>query len=359
MRSQGQVRFVTLTTRVQLAAAGAAAALLCIWGVSMATVAVDRYQARGERIELEQRAAMVAEAETRITAHHQDLDDATDNIARRLEFIEGLLPMLPDDIAAEAGLDLSRQGDPELKRLSAALPEAVELARLEQRQLALVARLTAFAERRSDEAEASLRELGLSPRAMLASASDAMGGPLEKLATGPDGTVDPRFERLGSSLARMDALERGLASLPQVMPVDMRMISSGFGYRRDPFTGGAALHSGLDFRGATGDPIHAAADGKVSFVGVKSGYGKVVEISHGNGLVTRYAHMSAFRAKRGQAVTAGDVIGAIGSSGRSTGPHLHFEVRINDRAVNPRPFLEAANVPQQAREDGHRHGPQG
>src|SRR5690606_2782526 len=135
-------------------------------------------------------------------------------------------------------------------------------------------------------------------------------------------------ERLGVGLARMDALERGLASLPQVVPADMRMISSGFGYRRDPFTGHAALHSGLDFAGNVGDPIHAAAGGKVSFVGHRSGYGKVVEISHGNGLTTRYAHMSAWQARRGQVVEPGDVIGRIGSTGRSTGPHLHFEVRI-------------------------------
>ena len=102
------------------------------------------------------------------------------------------------------------------------------------------------------------------------------------------------------------------------------------------------MHRGLDFRAPHGSPIHAAADGRVSFVGWKSGYGKVVEIDHGNGLVTRYAHMSRFKTEVGAQVAAGDVIGAIGSTGRSTGPHLHFEVRINDHAVNPRPFLETA-----------------
>ena len=102
------------------------------------------------------------------------------------------------------------------------------------------------------------------------------------------------------------------------------------------------MHSGLDFRGPTGAPIYAAAKGLVSYVGQKSGYGNVVEISHGNGMITRYAHMSRFASRVGQEVAAGDVIGAIGSTGRSTGPHLHFEVRVNDRAVNPRPFLEAA-----------------
>lgn len=359
MRSRGQVRFVTLTTRVQLAATGVAAALLCGWGVSMAAVAVDQYQTRAERAALEQRATQVAQAESRVSAFHEDLHSASDEIERRLEFIEGLLPMLPDDMAAEIEADTADEGgNPTLRRMSAAMPEASVLAGLERRQLAMIARLTAFADRRADAAEATMRDLGINPRTMLASAQDAMGGPLEKLATNADGTIDPRLEKLGSSLARMDALERGLASLPQVMPVDMRMISSGFGYRRDPFTGGAAMHSGLDFRGRTGDPILAAANGKVTFVGTKAGYGKLVEISHGNGLVTRYAHMSAFKAKRGQAVEAGDVIGAIGSTGRSTGPHLHFEVRINDRAVNPRPFLEAApNVPEDARPDPARTRP--
>ena len=148
----------------------------------------------------------------------------------------------------------------------------------------------------------------------------------------------------------MDALERGLDGIPQVMPTDYSNITSGFGYRRDPFTGAAAMHKGLDFRGHIGTPIHAAADGVVSFVGQIRGYGNVVEIRHGNGLVTRYAHMSKFKTKRGTRVAAGDVIGLIGNTGRSTGPHLHFEVRVNGRAVNPRPFLESApHVLEEAR----------
>ncbi|MDC0887372.1 M23 family metallopeptidase, partial [Altererythrobacter sp.] len=178
---------------------------------------------------------------------------------------------------------------------------------------------------------------------------------LDVLATSANGMIDPRFERLGLSLARMAALERGLDGIPQFTPTNLSQtkVSSSFGYRRDPFTRGGAMHSGMDFKGPTGADIYAAAAGTVSFVGRKSGYGKVVEISHGNGLMTRYAHMSRFRSKVGQDVAAGDTIGAIGSTGRSTGPHLHFEVRINDRAVNPRPFLEAApNVLKEARRTG-------
>ncbi|WP_343061196.1 M23 family metallopeptidase [Novosphingobium flavum] len=96
--------------------------------------------------------------------------------------------------------------------------------------------------------------------------------------------------------------------------------------------------------------MYAAAKGRVSFVGQRSGYGNCVEVDHGNGLVTRYAHMSAFRTKVGTRVEPGQLIGQIGSTGRSTGPHLHFEVRINDRAINPRPFLEVApHVLEEAR----------
>jgi murein DD-endopeptidase MepM/ murein hydrolase activator NlpD len=140
----------------------------------------------------------------------------------------------------------------------------------------------------------------------------------------------------------MAVLERALDGIPQVVPASAESITSGFGYRRDPFNGGAAMHAGLDFKGAIGSSIFAAADGEVSFAGWKSGYGHTVEVSHGNGMMTRYAHLSRIDVRPGQAVSAGTTLGGLGNSGRSTGPHLHFEVRVNDRAVNPRPFLEAA-----------------
>jgi len=236
--------------------------------------------------------------------------------------------------------------------ISAVMPEAAALARLEARQLAFIENLTRYADRRAALAGNALRQLGLDPGSMVAAARTAQGGPFERVSTSRDGSLDPRFERMALSLARMSTLEDGLNGVPQFMPADMRMISSGFGYRSDPFNGHAAMHAGLDFRGPVGAPIHAAAKGRVTFVGTKTGYGKVVEISHGNGMMTRYAHMSAWRARVGQAVAAGDVIGQIGNTGRSTGPHLHFEVRIHDRAVNPRPFLESApHVLEEARAD--------
>ena len=351
MRSQGQVRFITISSRMQIAAASLAVAVIGGWGLSMGVMAVSQYRAESERLSLLEREAEVASSESRMNAYRGDIDEVADDVARRMEFLEEATAMLPDDAVAEDTVsDSSDEAAETVAKISAAMPEAADLARLEARQLVYAERLTRYADRRSARAEEAIREFGLNPRTILASARAAQGGPFEKLSTGRDGSLDPRFERLALSLARMDALERGLSGIPQFMPADMRMISSGFGYRSDPFHGGAAMHSGLDFRGPQGSPIHAAADGKVTFVGTKSGYGKVVEISHGNGMMTRYAHMSAWHARPGQQVAAGDVIGLIGNTGRSTGPHLHFEVRINDRAVNPRPFLETApHVLEEAR----------
>jgi murein DD-endopeptidase MepM/ murein hydrolase activator NlpD len=349
MRSQGQVRFITITSRMQMAAVGVVAVLLGAWGVSLAAMAVRQYQASS----LLEREAEVATAENRVAAYRDDIDAEAASLKRRQDFIEDALPMLPDDVRpGETVSDSRREAEKAVAKISAAMPEAAALARIEARQLAFVENLTRFADRRSAQAEKAIRQLGLNPKTMLAAARTAEGGPFQKLSTESDGSLDPRFERLALSLARMDALERSLTGIPQVMPADIRMISSGFGYRSDPFNGHAAMHAGLDFRGYIGAPIHAAATGKVTFVGTRNGYGKVVEISHGNGLMTRYAHMSAWHARVGQNVAAGDVIGAMGSTGRSTGPHLHFEVRINDRAVNPRPFLETApHVLEEARAD--------
>jgi murein DD-endopeptidase MepM/ murein hydrolase activator NlpD len=171
-------------------------------------------------------------------------------------------------------------------------------------------------------------------------AQQGMGGPFEAIAGADD--IDPRFERLGLSLARMAVLERALDGIPQVVPATAQSITSGFGYRRDPFNGRAAMHSGIDFKGPIGSPIFAAAEGRVTFAGRKGGYGNAVEVTHPNGMMTRYAHLSRIDVRPGQLVKAGATLGGLGSTGRSTGPHLHFEVRISDRAINPRPFLETA-----------------
>jgi len=358
MRSQGQVRFIKISSGLQLAAASLVVVLLAAWLVTMAAMTISQYTANRDRLALLTREAKVATSESRVAEYREGLDSVASDLSRRQKFIEEMVEAHIGDLPAEARKgetvsDSSVEAKRTVDKVSAVIPEARNLVQIEVRQIAFVERLTRFADRRAEEAAASIRKLGLNPNAMLASSSnEGKGGPYLRLATSRDGSLDPRFQRLGLSLARMDALENSLDSIPQVRPALAEYITSGFGYRSDPFNGGAAFHAGIDFKGPRGAPIFAAAKGVVSFAGVRSGYGNCVEISHGNGLKTRYAHMSRLGARVGQKVEAGQVIGAIGSTGRSTGPHLHFEVRIHDRPVNPRPFLEAAHDVQQENDSG-------
>ncbi|WP_370516142.1 M23 family metallopeptidase [Novosphingobium sp. 18052] len=349
MRSQGQVRFIRISSRSQKIAAGVAVCVLGAWCASVGALALSQVSTGTAQAALAGREAKVARAEHSVEQYRENIDTVASDLARRQKFIEQMVDAhisdLPESTEA-AQPEAADETGAKVKKISALMPEAGALARIEAAQIAMVDRLTRYADTRSRAASDAIRSLGLNPNAIRTSARTAEGGPLVKLVTSGDGSVDPRFRRMGQSLARMGALENGLASIPQVSPAHVAYVSSSYGYRSDPFTGSAAFHAGLDFPGPMGSPIYAAAKGRVTFVGQKSGYGNCVEVSHGNGLMTRYGHLSGFRAHVGQKVDAGALIAAMGSTGRSTGSHLHFEVRVNDRPVNPRPFLEAAQTAQ-------------
>jgi murein DD-endopeptidase MepM/ murein hydrolase activator NlpD len=357
MRSEGHVRFVRISSRLQMTAAAVVSGLLLAWVLTMAAVALGSLLEQHQSATLLNREAKVVSAENRIAAYRKDVDEVAEDLARRQAFIEKMVSTHVGDLPADAKAgetvsDSRAEASKTVKKVSALAPEAAPLARLEARQLAFAERLTRFADRKSAAAETAMRRLGLNPKRMIATLDDrsAMGGPLIALLPSTERSFDPRFRRLGLSLARMDALQRGLQGIPQVVPAASKHITSNFGYRTDPISGGPAFHSGLDFKGPTGAPVYAAARGKIAFVGRHAGYGNSVVIDHGNGLRTRYAHMSAFRARAGDLVRAGQLIGAVGSTGRSTGPHLHFEVRLNGQPINPRPLLEVApNVLEKAR----------
>jgi murein DD-endopeptidase MepM/ murein hydrolase activator NlpD len=154
--------------------------------------------------------------------------------------------------------------------------------------------------------------------------------------------IDERADRFATleGLLAQDAANRKF--LPTRLPIADMWHSSNFGYRIDPFTGQRAFHEGVDFASEAGTPILAAASGKVVFAGMHPEYGKLVEIDHGNGLRTRYAHASMLFVRPGERVVAGQRIASVGSTGRSTGPHLHFEIRLRGVAQNPARFLDAA-----------------
>jgi len=346
MRADGQVRFIRISGKLQRRVAVIAGGLTALWLGTIVVAAGSAVIAVARQDDLRTRVARVESAEQRVAAYRQDLGKVADDLRRRQDFIAQMVKAHVGELPVHAGPgpgSAAGTGRTAVEKISAAVPEAAPLARLEASQLAFVEALTRLADRRSAEAAATMRELGLNPARLSGHAQrDGMGGPLLRLSTSADGSLDPRFRRLGLSLARMNALQQGLERIPQALPASSHYISSGFGSRIDPIAGGAAFHPGLDFKGPIGAPVYAAAKGRVVSAGARSGYGNCVEIDHGNGMVTRYAHLSAFRTRVGATVATGTPIGAIGSTGRSTGPHLHFEVRINDQPVNPRPFLEAA-----------------
>jgi len=369
MRASGQMRFIRISSTFQIRAAGAIATACAIWLAMVLWMLISGLIGAHDRTALLEREAAVASAESRVAKYRGGLGAVAADLAKRQDFIEksvqGAIGPLPRDLPRGTVSDSREEAGKTVRKISLVLPEAAGLARLEARQLVFVEQLTRYADARALRAEAAMRRVGLNPALIVAQDRRAMGGPLVRLLTGPGDTIDPRFARLGASLARLNAMMQGLASIPNTLPAGLQFISSGFGFRTDPFTGRSAFHAGLDFRGPIGTPIYAAAAGTVSFTGVKQGYGNCLEISHANGLLTRYAHLSRIGVGVGQRVIAGSAIGAIGNTGRSTGPHLHFEVRIGDRAVDPRPFLEApvleskSHVFQETRAMGTRPGASG
>jgi len=153
--------------------------------------------------------------------------------------------------------------------------------------------------------------------------------------------INLRTESLRALVAQLKERESELARLPSIWPAltGRRAISSPYGYRKDPFTLRVRHHDGMDIRAPSGTPVVATADGKVSFAGWDGDYGKIVRINHGNGTITCYGHLKSYNVKPGQAVKRGDVIGKVGSTGRSTGAHIHYEVHVNGKTVNPSKYL--------------------
>jgi murein DD-endopeptidase MepM/ murein hydrolase activator NlpD len=138
----------------------------------------------------------------------------------------------------------------------------------------------------------------------------------------------------------LDQLQTGIVAIPSMKPVDTLVFTSNFGIRTDPFRGGRAMHAGVDIPGAYATPIYASADAIVGRTGWTGGYGNLVELEHGKGIQTRYGHLSSILVTPGTHVKRGQMIALMGSTGRSTGTHLHYEVRIDGHAINPVPFLQ-------------------
>ena len=227
---------------------------------------------------------------------------------------------------------------------------SASLDRVETQQVKALAMLEAPALSTAERLRGALADAGLSldklsVPAKAGAGAGGTGGPFIPLKVDVAGTPFEReVFRLQGTLMQVERLRKIMPYVPLRAPLaGAPDITSNFGYRTDPFNGRAALHAGIDFRDPYGSPIRATAAGKVVTAGNGGGYGNMVEIDHGNGLSTRYGHMSAILVDDGQWVEAGAVVGRLGSTGRSTGPHLHYEVRLDDEAVDPARFLRAGS----------------
>jgi murein DD-endopeptidase MepM/ murein hydrolase activator NlpD len=341
MRANGQVRFLRISAKLQRRVATVAASVIGVWLVITLGMLVNQLSVSVERSLLTAQQERVESDAERIAKYRESVDKVAGELEARQKMVEEAVDQFGGDVPppSEGG-----SGEDTAKKIGVAVPEAARLAAVEARQIALAEHLTRVALVRSQKAAAAIREFGLDPKSLAAEAQEGMGGPFIPFFGKSEKQVrDPRFTKMFAALEQMEAMELALAGIPTSMPASVMLMSSGFGYRHDPFTGGGAKHSGLDFKGPHGTAILAAADGVVTSAGWQGGYGNCIEITHANGLVTRYAHMSGFTVSLGQQVKRGIQIGRMGSTGRSTGPHLHFEVRLNGTAVNPLKFLEANN----------------
>ena len=361
VRSGGDVRGLVLTTRRQLTLA-AIAGLCALWmGVStvaMLAGAVNRDKGESAVAQTQ------AKYERWIADRQARLDSALAQLDAPANSAVVLAGTLEKRHAALAMLLTQAQGIPgALQALAPVLLHPVSpaggspaqrIAAVQVDQERLIEAAGSFAKNRADRLRLAFRLAGLDP-AVYAGRGDAVGGPLidakdpRALAAVLD--VDEGFarrvQRASADLSDTRGLAVAATDLPLARPTLNTTESSGFGVRADPFTGAPAFHSGQDFAGPFMTPIHSTAPGVVSFTGVRSGYGNTVEIDHGRGFKTRYAHLAAIFVAMGQRVALGQKIAAMGSTGRSTGDHLHYEVWVDGRPQNPLRFVKAGDYVQQ------------
>jgi murein DD-endopeptidase MepM/ murein hydrolase activator NlpD len=332
-------------TQAMLAGIAAVTVLFSGYGVSQAmagAIAVSGVSAVPGSPEA-QVARMRAQVQ-QMQAEVADAKQAAKLQAVRVEQRQALISAVLSGETAPAALD-SAEAAPQT---SAVANEVLApLRQVEQRQLALADKARVAGEARYQQAADHFRRLGLAPERFV-HVSGAMGGPYEPLDDNNDTAAgsnaaeaaDAQFRALFLTWKKLDALEQTVISIPSMQPVDKLTFTSNFGVRSDPFRGTAAMHAGVDIPGAIGTPIYATADGIISHAGRQGGYGNLVQINHGRGIETRYGHLSKILVADNSRVHRGQMIGLMGSTGRSTGSHLHYEVRVDGKAVNPIPFLQ-------------------
>lgn len=354
LRANGETRGYVLTRGRQLVMAGAAVVvagwtLVASGGFIFDVLArsqtdneVTRARAASERINADLQARLET-AVVRMSATTGSLDEMARMVERRHAALTGVVGMFRGVDGAETALKPAAAPDPGISTPV----QRIIAVRMDQERL--IARAETFAQSRAERLRLAFRLAGLNPAAYAGQVS-ALGGPLVE-ARDPkalaaildvDEPFAVRIRHAADNLSDMRNLSNAAEGLPFDRPTQART-TSGFGVRFDPFNGRPALHQGQDFAAPLNTPIFATAPGVVSFAGVRSGYGNTVEIDHGSGFKTRFAHMNSMAVQPGQRLALGQRVGAMGTTGRSTGVHLHYEVWMDGRPQNPARFFRAGD----------------
>ena len=333
--------------RTQAAVASVAAITLCFSAYGVAQAAVGAVALSGIVDAPLSPEAKVAQMQVRVSKMQADVATIKHAAQVRAARVEQRQALLVAVVAGKADVALLSRPTPNIDPKSDALAADVvaPLKKVEQQQGAVAVQARRVAEQRFARAVAHVRSLGIAPERLLPQ-QPAMGGPFEaadSAATEADLRADTQFRSLFMTWKKLDTLEHGVIAIPSAQPVDHMAYTSNYGIRSDPFRGTAAMHAGVDIPGPVGTPVYATADGVVDRAERSGGYGNLVELDHGKGIQTRYGHLSKILVEAGTRVRRGQLIALMGSTGRSTGPHLHYEVRLDGHAVNPVPFLQTAD----------------
>jgi murein DD-endopeptidase MepM/ murein hydrolase activator NlpD len=313
--------------------------------ISQLRLEVDRLQSRhyAQTGDINLQLQELAQTQEVLIEQHQFVKQLADQAASLGITAPAASPAAePEPDAAPDAIDAA-PADGDAGAQVAAATASVDKMMDESRQ-ALTA-LSDEASTKTDQIVGTLATIGIKPR-LPDAGGDAEGGPLLPPVDGvePTSLIDDA-NGVAEALQRFKIAKAAADVAPVHKPITtMTRISSVFGNRKDPFTGRLAFHAGIDFAAPQGTTVVSAGSGTVSFVGQINGYGNVVEVTHPGGLITRYGHLSAFLVKEGDAVLTGSPIARVGSTGRSTGPHLHFEVRRADDAVDPARYLNAGKI---------------
>lgn len=386
-RADGQVKYISLSTRTQVIAATVSAIALGWTAYASATVilsghvlsahsAESGYKIRRYERWLAEARAKEASALAMLQSKTSEFDRQASEFEQRHETLKELLVLATGTSIPGVGVRVA-EGENSDAVMVAALPEdnaprvsrvalrqsdqspigSGRLASLMTEQETILNAAEEAAQTRIENLRAVIRMTGLDDDTVVDAGNVARGGPFIPLAQHAsfqrafqmEDAFPRRVARVAARVAEAETLERAIDAVPLGMPVDdeRAYFTSGFGVRNDPFHGRRSMHLGIDFAAYRLAPIVATAPGRVSFAGWRNGFGKTVEIDHGHGLKTRFAHLDKMYVQRGEQVGIGERIGGMGSTGRSTGVHLHYEVMFNSKRIDPAHFLKAGKYVQQ------------